>query len=150
MFVCCWCRGQVPKCVCDENKIGMFWCEQCLKEVYAHDLVRFTIPIEYNLPPLFAGNPRSPKWGKVRGDYLGKNGICAVCGTNKFLNVHHQKPYHLFPELELEESNFITLCESPTHNCHFIFGHLLNWGRWNPKIVEMAKDYSELLKESMK
>lgn len=73
------------------------------------------------------GNERSPLWRKTRKNFLAYNNKCAVCGTKKGLNVHHIKPFHLRPELELEASNLITLCRKD----HFIFGHLGYWKSWN-------------------
>jgi 5-methylcytosine-specific restriction protein A len=67
---------------------------------------------------------RSPHWSTVRKRHLEKFPTCAVCGGNVKLQVHHRHPFHLHPELELEESNLITLCEAPGRNCHLIFGHL--------------------------
>jgi len=76
---------------------------------------------------------RSPKWRKVRNEYLQKHPFCECCEGKKGLEVHHKKPVHLFPELELEESNLMTLCARM--KCHFIFGHCcLNWKCYNPNI----------------
>lgn len=100
-------------------------------------------------PELIGSSPRSPHWPQCRKDFLKSKGndVCFICGTNVFLNVHHKKPYHLFPELELNPSNLITLCETPTHNCHFIIGHCLNWTMYNPKVVELATFLKECLNE---
>lgn len=98
-------------------------------------------------PNIVAGKTRSPEWPKCRRLFLESegNGKCFICGTTKLLNVHHKKPYHLFPQLELEPSNFITLCETPTHNCHFIVGHCLDWTMYNPKVVDLATFLKECL-----
>lgn len=57
------------------------------------------------------GKKRSSKWDKVRDDFIKLNPSCAVCGSTKNLQVHHKKPFHLFPELELDVNNLVTLCE---------------------------------------
>lgn len=88
---------------------------------------------------------RASQWKKEKDAWLIDNGWCRACGTNKFLTVHHKKPYWKWPELELDKSNFITLCETPTHNCHFIFGHLLNWKSWNDEVEELVKEFNRLL-----
>jgi len=49
--------------------------------------------------------------------------------------VHHVRPVHLFPELELEPGNLVTLCEGETMNCHLFFGHLGWWKAWNPTVA---------------
>jgi len=79
---------------------------------------------------------RSPKWRKVRKAYIKKHPTCACCGTKKGIEVHHIKDFSNHPELELEESNLISLCGK---RCHILFGHLKNWKSINPKIIEDAK-----------
>lgn len=86
----------------------------------------------------FAGVPRSGKWPGVRSRHLLENPACRACGKKKLLNVHHITPFHVRPELELEPTNLITLCETPSHNCHFMFGHGLDWRAYNPNVVEDA------------
>lgn len=55
------------------------------------------------------------------------------------------QPFHLHPELELDQSNLITLCEKPGHDCHFTFGHFHNWALFNPDVIA---DTGHYLKES--
>ena len=90
---------------------------------------------------IICGVPRSPHWSKLRSEWLKSNNCCVACGSTnlKMLNVHHKKPYHLFPKLELTETNLITLCETPTHNCHFIVGHCLDWTKYNNCVVSLSK-----------
>lgn len=78
---------------------------------------------------------RSTKWAAVRKAHLKSQPCCQVCGASSLLNVHHIKPFHLFPELELQEDNLITLCEGTSVNCHLLMGHLMNWRAWNPAVV---------------
>jgi len=68
---------------------------------------------------------RSPEWNKVRDEFIRMHPVCALCGTAKDLQVHHKKPFHLYPELELDKNNLITLCISKYwgFNCHLIAGH---------------------------
>jgi 5-methylcytosine-specific restriction enzyme A len=82
--------------------------------------------------------PRSPQWPAVRARHLLKEPRCAVCSTPEHVQCHHKKPFHLFPELELVDDNLITLCESPGHNCHLLFGHLLFWPAYNPNVTADA------------
>lgn len=72
------------------------------------------------------GAIRSPKWRKVREEHLRRNPNCAVCGGDKVIEVHHIIPFHLKPELELDPSNLITLCEEGKNGivCHRAIGHL--------------------------
>ena len=82
------------------------------------------------------GAGRSPHWSTVRDKHLKTEPRCAYCGGVKNLEVHHIAPFHLHPEEELDDANLITLCESPGVNCHLERGHLGNWKRCNPYIVE--------------
>lgn len=81
---------------------------------------------------------RSGQWQRVRREHLEREPACAACGRRKDLEVHHVLPYHKFPELELEPSNLLTLCNSP---CHLVFGHLMNWRRTNSQVRNDAARY---------
>lgn len=51
--------------------------------------------------------------------------------------MHHIIPFHLAPDLELEEDNFIVLCEHGRFkgiNCHLLIGHLGNYSRFNASV----------------
>lgn len=87
-----------------------------------------------------AGCKRSSEWPKVRAEHIKVQPKCAVCGGAERLQVHHIRPFHLHPELELDPTNLITLCESKGHNCHLLFGHLLNFKSFN---VDVKSDSSE-------
>lgn len=97
---------------------------------------------------ILGSQPRSKKWSSVRKEFLKKNPSCAACGNKKLadLEVHHIKPYWVFPFLELIEENLIVLCEGPA-NCHFVWGHLLNWKAWNPKVKSDAKAFMQKIKQ---
>lgn len=83
-------------------------------------------------------DPRSPEWEFVRKVYLHEHQVCALCGSGKDLQVHHIKPFHLYPELELDSENLITLCTSKYwgFSCHLIAGHGGNFKWENPWINE--------------
>lgn len=95
-----------------------------------------------------AGMKRSSEWPRIRKEHLEKHPTCALCGGKDKIEVHHKKPFHLHPELELDPANLISLCEAKGNgiNCHLAFGHLgsfksLNEGveadafEWNHKIT---------------
>jgi formate dehydrogenase assembly factor FdhD len=98
-----------------------------------------------------AGTARSSKWPKVREEHLKKNNVCAVCGGDKKLEVHHKKPFHLHPELELEPSNLVTLCEALNKglNCHLLIGHLGNYKNMNPDVDKDVRSWSKKLKKKL-
>lgn len=84
---------------------------------------------------------RSSKWRKIRKSFLSLNGSCAACGCTKYLEVHHIEPFHERPELELDFSNLITLCDKPgKENCHLQIGHLGSFKNKNPNVREDAKE----------
>lgn len=86
------------------------------------------------------GKRRSSKWRSVRADFLKQNPACSVCGGKKKLEVHHIRPFHLEPELELDPLNLITLCENDGDgvNCHLLFGHLGNFKSFNKNVRDDA------------
>ena len=82
---------------------------------------------------------RSKDWPNIREAHLKENPTCAVCGSKESVEVHHIKPFHIAPELELEKSNLISLCESKKYgvNCHLFFGHL---GNYKTENLHLSKD----------
>ena len=94
--------------------------------------------------PEFMAVPRSGSWPTVRGKHLKLHPLCAACGGDRELNVHHKKPFHEHPELELDESNIIALCNK--HGCHLLIGHLCSWHSYNPRVEEDAAAYLERVK----
>lgn len=89
---------------------------------------------------------RSSRWRTVRNNFLQKNPYCAVCGSNENLIAHHIIPVHIDKSKELDENNLMTLCQNKTMNCHFIFGHLLNWSKHNPEVIKDSKIWQTKLK----
>jgi 5-methylcytosine-specific restriction endonuclease McrA len=85
---------------------------------------------------------RSNKWPKVRALHIERENACVACGKKHWLQVHHIKPVHLFPELELEDSNLLTLCRRH----HFIIGHLEYWKSFNSNVVRDAREWRERIK----
>jgi 5-methylcytosine-specific restriction protein A len=75
---------------------------------------------------IYMGVPRSPHWPAARKLHLRTSPTCTGCGTKHDLEVHHDKPYHLYPELELEQSNMVTVCRW----CHFVLCHDNNWSNY--------------------
>ena len=78
---------------------------------------------------------RSWGWSKVRKMHIKAHPICAACGRDDGLEVHHIKDFSNNPELELEPTNLVTLCDKGT-KCHLTFGHLGDWKSINPEVVK--------------
>lgn len=93
------------------------------------------------IPPKPYEDKRSPEWPKVREAHLKEQPTCQACGGTEDLEVHHMKPFHLFPDLELDDSNLLTLCEKSGHDCHFHFGHLFNWSWYNPFVLRDTQKF---------
>ena len=83
---------------------------------------------------------RSSHWPTLEKRFIAEHSKCAACGSTEKLNVHHIKPFHLFPELELDEKNLITLCME--HQCHILLGHGGNFKAYNPHCVEDVEKVS--------
>jgi hypothetical protein len=94
------------------------------------------------------GMQRSDKWPGVRAAWLKIQPKCAVCDGVEKLEVHHQKPFHLHPELELDERNFITLCEANKEgfDCHLGYGHLGCFRSFNVDVVVDAAIWNAKIK----
>ena len=83
---------------------------------------------------------RSSKWPAVREAWLKDHPKCAFKGCDRGpLEVHHVKPFHEHPELELDRTNFITLCRDEKVNHHLYVGHDGNFKNSNPNVREDAR-----------
>jgi 5-methylcytosine-specific restriction protein A len=91
---------------------------------------------------------RSSHWPTVRKQHLALHPTCELCGGSDKLEVHHVHPFHLHPELELDPSNLVTLCEANKGgiSCHIAFGHLGNFKSWNVEVIKNAREWSEKIK----
>jgi hypothetical protein len=83
---------------------------------------------------------RSGEWRRVRNQHIASFPYCALCGAEarflKPLEVHHIKPFHLHPELELDTNNLVVLCR----NCHYQAGHLgVSWSYENTNLMSVLK-----------
>lgn len=78
---------------------------------------------------------RSPQWSTLRKNFLRENPKCKACGSTVSLQVHHVRPFHIDPALELDHTNLITLCMSK-NECHLRLGHGDNFKAFNPLIRE--------------
>ena len=85
---------------------------------------------------------RSAKWDSVRDGIVRDHPYCALCSSTEDLEVHHKKPFHLHPELELAPSNCIVLCR----HCHWWAGPGgVAWEVENDEIDEILNGVGELL-----
>ena len=91
--------------------------------------------------PVFGGVPRSSKWSAVRDNFLKENPDCEACGVKAEV-AHHVYPYSFKPELELDESNLISLCDI----CHMCLAHLKSFKRFDPDIKEVARAFRQKIK----
>jgi hypothetical protein len=91
---------------------------------------------------------RSEHWPAVRAQHLKLHPVCEVCGGKDKLQVHHVRPFHLHPDLELNPENLITLCESGKGgvSCHLHFGHLGNFRSFNIDVHTDALEWHDKIK----
>jgi 5-methylcytosine-specific restriction endonuclease McrA len=90
---------------------------------------------------------RSPKWRQARYDWVVHHQPqCMLCWGSEKLQVHHKFPFHLHPELELDPTNFITLCEGGRGvNCHYLAGHGCDWKRYTQQTDELVAQMRTLI-----
>lgn len=97
--------------------------------------------IRYGSPPGMAG--RSPHWPAVEREHKLREPRCQWCGRLDHVEVHHIQGFEEHPELELVESNLISLCRPPGTvygSCHFVHGHWVegartpNWKTYRPTV----------------
>ena len=108
-----------------------------IKEMLVEDMKRGKPAVE-----------RSSRWETVRKNHLKENPTCAACGNTEGVQVHHMRPFHIYPELELDPTNFITLCENDKDglnnnkdNHHLHLGHHGDWKNFNDKVLDEVNDY---------
>jgi 5-methylcytosine-specific restriction endonuclease McrA len=88
------------------------------------------------------GVERSPEWPRVEREHLMREPTCAACGhRGPGLQVHHIKPFHLHPNLELDPNNLITLCEVKGRDHHLLLGHLDEWESYNVNVKRDVKHH---------
>ena len=83
---------------------------------------------------------RSSQWPKYRAEHLKIEPICQWCHGRDVLEVHHVVPVHIAPSRELDRTNYITLCEEPSRECHLKQGHKGNWKDYDLKIRKKCRD----------
>lgn len=82
------------------------------------------------VPPLPEGHhPRSGKWPAFLRDFLKAHRQCEGCGRAAATG-HHRRPFHLFPDLELDPSNIAAVCVG----CHWVICHCGDWKLYVPTV----------------
>lgn len=94
------------------------------------------------------GTARSSRWPAVRRAHLELHPACEMCGGTAKVEVHHIRPFHLHPDLELNPVNLVTLCEANKGGicCHLAVGHLGNYRSWNVDVEADAKAWAKKIK----
>jgi hypothetical protein len=95
--------------------------------------------------PRSLGFQRSGGWRAVEKRQLAEHPECAACGQTHGNQVHHVKPFHTHPALELAVENLITLCKRH----HLVFGHADCWKGINPHVREDCRIHRERVKRRM-
>ena len=77
---------------------------------------------------------RAGQWARVRREHLELEPVCIACGRDDELEVHHIKPYHAEPSLELDPANLATMCR----DCHYSVAHAYDWKSWRPDVRRLV------------
>ena len=106
--------------------------------------------------------PRSSHWPKIEKSHLAAFPRCACCSPDEAPaakhQVHHRLPFHYCialgrPDLETDERNLITLCETthgdPAPNHHLLIGHLGNFKSDNVHVGDDATLFMGLTAEQI-
>lgn len=117
---------------------------QWFKNLFAsHDIQAFYDSADDADGMRMCGSPRNSKWPAKEREILALYPTCAACGDTRLLQVHHKKPFHLFPDLELDNENLMVLCMQ--HQCHFLIGHGGNWTRFNADVIKDARYFLAMM-----
>lgn len=94
------------------------------------------------------GSERSPEWERVKNEHLARYPKCVACHISheSKVQVHHIRPFHLWPKHELDPENLMTLCEGEgTNEHHLLIGHLDEWAAYNPHVViDATKNFFQM------
>lgn len=104
-------------------------------------LYGYTLADEDGHDHLMTGKPRNPAYRAFRERMRQRYPSCSACGTQDHWQWHHKIPV-AWPggeSLELEESNGLPLCATPSRMCHLNIGHLGDYSARNPNVTEDAK-----------
>lgn len=95
--------------------------------------------LRHSLRDVGVGAKRSSQWPTVEKHFRKAHPTCAACGGKNRLNVHHIQPFHIFPKLELDPNNLITLCMGEKE-CHLRLGHGSDFKAYCPDIRKYAAE----------
>ena len=85
------------------------------------------------------GVKRSGHWRTLELQFLSEHPTCYACGGIERLQVHHLRPFHLNPELELDSANLATACMGPKE-CHLKIFHGGSFKKFNPNALADAAE----------
>lgn len=110
-------------------------------------LVKHLVGVAQGKHPISA--KRSGHWPTVRKHHLDLHPVCELCGGSEDLEVHHVRPFHLHPDLELDPDNLVTLCEAKKDgvNCHLFAGHLGNFRSFNVDVLADSAHWNQKIKQ---
>ena len=96
----------------DKNR-GVFCSRECQQKYQTgENNPNYTGSYDYSEREEFK---KSRDWENVRKSVMERDGYsCWLCGATGKMNVHHIKSYKEYPELRLDATNLVTLCE----DCH--------------------------------
>lgn len=76
---------------------------------------------------------------KAKRNYVQIHSECAICGSQKNIEIHHVIPVHIDLSLSCNFDNFISLCDINNSSCHRWIGHFGDFrNKWNLNIRQYA------------
>lgn len=93
------------------------------------------------------GVARSPHWESFKHEFSKTNSRrCAYCDSPIDVQLHHEQPFHINPQRELDPTNLIWLCEEVGSNHHLHVGHCGDWKKFNPRVREDCLKNQKMIK----
>lgn len=108
-------------------------------------VARLTAAAAALLAPGKPDKGRSGKWPAVRKAHLRAHPACVACGRTGGNDVHHVKPFHLWPELETDPTNCATFCPP----CHHVIAHAGNYALYVATALEDAARHRESVRAAL-
>ena len=92
---------------------------------------------KHHIHTITSKSKRSSRWPAVERQWKKEHPKCAACGSEIRVQVHHKQPFHLYPALELDETNLISLCMDKL-DCHLLIGHGGSFKAFVPSVAVLA------------
>lgn len=100
------CTNSPNNCKIAGFKCGIGWCFIPKKQ----NNLFWTLKYDFDINR----HENTKEWLMLKSIILYEKGCCEICGSDRFLQVHHILSRHKHPELALDKENLMVLCK----DCH--------------------------------